>query len=182
MKKIFSFDAETNGLWGQPFSIAALVYDESGVETERFVGRCPIEGEVDEFVAEKILPQMEGIEETHDSYDALLSDFSKFYLREKQDATIIAHMAVPVEAGLLRDMHTRGLIGDWDGPFPLVDISGCLDQVGEDPTSCDGYAERHGVAVDPEDFAGGTHNPLFDSAQAAAVYRHLLDRKNSGRW
>ena len=30
MKKILSFDAETDGLWGQPFAIGALVYDESG--------------------------------------------------------------------------------------------------------------------------------------------------------
>lgn len=177
MKKIFSFDAETNGLWGQPFSIAVLVYDENGKETARFVGRCPIEGEVDGFVAEKVLPQMEGIKESHDSYGSLLSDFAEFYLREKKDATVIAHMAIPVESGLLRDMHSREVIGDWDGPFPLIDISGCLDQAGEDPTSCDGYANKHGVAVDPAEFAGGTHNPLFDSAQAAAVYRHLLGRR-----
>lgn len=43
--KVFSFDAETNGLWGKPFSIAALVLDEAGAEVARFVGRCPIEGE-----------------------------------------------------------------------------------------------------------------------------------------
>lgn len=177
MKKIFSFDGETNGLWGQPFSIAAIVYDEDGNETARFVGRCPIEGEVDDFIAEKVLPQMKGIEESHDSYDGLLTAFAEFYLREKQDATVIAHMAVPVESGLLRDMHSRGKIGDWDGPYPLIDISGCLDQAGEDPTSCDGYAEKYGVAVDPAEFAGGTHNPLYDSAQAAAVYRHLVSRR-----
>jgi len=173
--KIFSFDAETNGLWGRPFSIAALVY-EDGAETARFIGRCPIEGAVDDFVREQVLPQMEGIEESHCSYDALLADFARFYLANKGDADVIAHMAVPVEAGLLRDMHSRGLIGDWDGPFPLIDIAGCLKQAGEDPTSVDGYAKKHGVAVDPAEFAGGTHNPLYDSAQAAAVYRHLLTR------
>ena len=27
-KKIFSFDAETNGLWGQAFSIGAVVYED----------------------------------------------------------------------------------------------------------------------------------------------------------
>ena len=177
MQKIFSFDAETNGLWGQPFSIAALVYDENGKETARFVGRCPIGGEVNSFVAENVLPQMQGIEESHDSYDALIAAFAEFYLREKKDAAVIAHMATPVESGLLRDMHSRGKIGDWDGPYPLMDIAGCLAQAGEDPTSCDGYATKYGVAVDAAEFAGGTHNPLYDSAQAAAVYRHLVGRR-----
>lgn len=175
--RIFSFDAETNGLWGQPFAVAALVYDENGNETARFVGRCPIEGKVDDFVAESVLTQMEKIEESHDSYDALLAEFAEFYLREKTDAAVIAHMATPVESGLLWDMHSRGKIGDWDGPYPLIDIAGGLAQASEDPTSCDGYAEKYGVTVDPAEFAGGTHNPLYDSAQAAAVYRHLVGRR-----
>lgn len=97
---VFSFDVETNGLWGQPFAVAALVYDENGNETARFVGRCPISNEVDDFVAKNVLPQMGGITETHDSYESLLRDFAEFYLREKQGATVIAHMAVPVESGL----------------------------------------------------------------------------------
>lgn len=174
---VFSFDAETNGLWGQPFAVAALVYDENGNEMARFVGRCPIDGEVNDYVAKNVLPQMEGIEESHDSYDALLADFAEFYLREKKDTTVIAHMAVPVESGVLKDMHTCGLIGDFDGPYPLIDLAGCLAQAGEDPTSCDGYAEKYGVSVNATEFAGRTHNPLYDSVQAAAVYRHLVGRR-----
>jgi len=38
--KIFSFDAETNGLWGKAFSVAAIVYDESGKEIARFIVIC----------------------------------------------------------------------------------------------------------------------------------------------
>lgn len=177
MERVFSLDAETNGLWGQPFSVAALVYDESNSELARFVGRCPIEGEVNEWVRNNVLPQMEGIDESHNSYEALLADFTEFYLREKANSTVIVHMATPVEAGLLRDMHVRGLIGDFDGPYPLIDLAGCLVQVGEDPTSCDGYAEKYGIAVDAATFKGGTHNPLYDSAQAAAVYWHLVGRR-----
>ena len=55
---VFSFDAETNGLWGQAFALGALVYDESGAEVARFVGRCPIEGEVKEWVEANVLPQL----------------------------------------------------------------------------------------------------------------------------
>ena len=171
--KVFSFDAETNGLWGKPFSIAAIVY-ENGEETTRFVGRCPIKGKTDSWVAENVLPQMEGIEETHKSYDELLADFAKFYLDNKSDADVIIHMGVPVESKVIIDMHSRGFIGDRDGPYPLIDIAGNLQQAGENPTSVDEYAKKYGVAVDPAKFVGGTHNPLFDSAQAAAVYHHLI--------
>lgn len=175
MKKIFSFDAETNGLWGQAFAIGALVYNEKGEEIARFVGRCPIEGPVNDWVEKNVLPQMAGIPVTNESYDALLADFAKFYMANKADADVIVHVGVPVEAGLLRDMHDRGLIGDFDGPFPLIDLAGNLQQVGEDPISVDSYLKKYDLTV--SEFEGGTHNPLYDSAVAVQVFRHLESRK-----
>jgi len=169
--KIFSFDAETNGLWGQAFSIAALVY-ENGVEIARFIGRCPIEGDVNSWVAENVLPKMEDIPVTHNSYDELLADFAKFYLANKTNAHVIVHMGVPVESSLFRDMHSRGFIGDWDGPYPLIDVAGNLQQAGENPTSCDGYVAKYGLKVTE----GNTHNPLYDSEVAAVVFSHLQGR------
>lgn len=171
--KVFSFDAETNGLWGQAFAIAALVYDESGNEIARFIGRCPIEGEINSWVAENVLPTMQDIPVSHSSYDELLKAFADFYKSNKADASVIVHMGVPVESSLLKDMHSRGYIGDWDGPYPLIDIAGNLQQAGEDPTSVDSYATKFGLEV--RDF-GTTHNPLYDSEVAAVVFRHLLGR------
>ena len=173
-KKVFSFDAETNGLWGQAFAVGALVYGESGTEIARFVGRCPIEGEVDGWVAENVLPQLAELPKTCSSYEELLAAFAEFYLANKADADVLVHMGYIVETRILRDMHERGLIGDWDGPYPLYDVSGNLEQAGEDPTSVDGYAKKHGLTVG--EFVGGTHNPLYDSALAAITYRHLLGR------
>ncbi|MFH1451438.1 MAG: hypothetical protein ABIF89_02410, partial [bacterium] len=170
--KIFSFDAETNGLWGQPFAIGALVLDsKTGQESSRFVGRCPIEGTTDRYVEENVLPAMAGMPETYDGYESLLRAFAKFYLANKEEAQVLVHMGYVVEAGLLHDMRAKGLIGEWDGPYPLYDVSGNLDQMGEDPTSVDDYAQKHGLVVPV--FEGGTHNPLYDAAVAAAVYRHL---------
>lgn len=169
--KIFSFDAETNGLWGRAFSIAAIVYD-NGVETSRFIGRCPIEGEINSWVAENVLPKMEDISVSHDSYDELLKSFAEFYLANKADASIIVHMGVPVESSLLKDMHSRGYIGDWDGPYPLIDVAGNLQQAGENPTSCDEYVAKYGLKV----VEGNTHNPLYDSEVASVVFMHLMGR------
>jgi len=38
--------------------------------------------------------------------------------------------------------------------------------------SVDQFAAKHGIDV--AEFEGGTHNPLYDSAVTAAVYRHLV--------
>lgn len=174
--KTFSFDAETNGLWGQAFAIAARLYDAAGNVHAEFIGRCPIEGDVDGFVLDKVLPQMIEIPVSHADYDSLLAAFAEFYLANKADAEVIVHMGVPVESKLFIDMHARGLIGDWDGPYPLLDISGALAQAGENPTSCDEYVRKHGLELSA-DFAGGSHNPLYDSEVAARVWMHLRSRR-----
>ncbi len=174
--KIFSFDAETNGLWGRAFAIGALVYDETGREVVRFVGRLPDSAVTDEWVRTNVLPTLATIPVTHETYESMLADFAKFYLVGKVDAQIVVHMGVPVESNLLRDMHSQGCIGDWDGPFPLLDVAGELAQAGEDPNSCDKYVAKWGLVV--PDF-GTSHNPLFDSAVAAEVHRHLVSRRTT---
>lgn len=171
-KKIFSFDAETNGLWGQAFSIGALVYDESGAEVARFVGRCPIVGEVDKWVSENVLPKIADIPVTHTDYDSLLASFAEFYKANKEGADVVVHMGFIVEVKILRDLHERKLIGDWDAPYPFFDVSGNLQAAGADPTSVDKFVAANNLSVG--EFVGGTHNPLYDSAVAAAVYRHLV--------
>jgi hypothetical protein len=175
MRKIFSFDAETNGLWGQAFAIGALVYDENGTEIARFVGRLPDTEVTDEWVRENVLSQLTAVPVTHSDYESLLADFAKFYLANKADADIVVHMGVPVESKVLIDMHARRLIGDWDGPYPLHDVAGYLAQAGEDPASVDGYVRKYGLVI-AGDFAGGSHNPLYDSEVATRVLIHLRNR------
>jgi len=177
MKKVFSFDAETNGLWGQAFAVGALVYDESGAEIARFVGRLPDSEVTDDWVKENVLPKIGDIPITHQTYDELLASFAEFYMANKKEADVIAHMGFIVEVKILRDLHERKLIGDWDAPYPLLDVSGNLQQAGEDPTSVDKYVQKHSLSVG--EFEGGTHNPLYDSAVAVLVYRHLVSQIKS---
>lgn len=171
MNKIFSFDAETDGLWGQAFAIGALVYDENGAEIARFVGRLPDSAVAEKWVREDVLPELADLPVTHETYDALLADFARFYLANKDRADVVVHMGYIVEAKILRDMHDRGLIGDWDCPYPMFDVSGNMQAAGADPTSVDRFAAKYRLAVGG--FAGGTHNPLYDAAVTAAVYRYL---------
>lgn len=170
-KKIFSWDCETNGLWGEAFSIGAVIY-ENGKEVTSFYARCPIQGEINPWVAENVLPQMSEMKITHDSYESMLSAFAEFYLANKEDANVIFHMGIPVEARVVLDMHDLGFIGDWDGAYPWIDISGHLQSKGFDPTSVDTYNREHGVEVPM--IEGGTHNPLYDSRAAALCYMDLM--------
>ena len=168
MKKIFSFDAETNGLWGQAFSIGCIITNENGQELKEFVTRCPIEGQVNEFVKENVLPEMEGIKVTHKDYESMLKDFMDFYMDNKQDTVILVHMGLPVESKLFLDAHELGFIGDWDAPYPLVDIS-AIPEIG---TSPDTYNKNNGIVIPNLD--GGTHNPLYDSWSALLAYQHWI--------
>ena len=58
MKKILSVDAETDGLWGNPFSIAAIVY-EDGKEIDKVCYRLPDDVVTDEWVKENVLPTLD---------------------------------------------------------------------------------------------------------------------------
>ena len=171
-KKILSWDSETNGLWGESFSIGAVLY-EDGIETTSFYARCPIQGEINPWVSENVLPQMSEMEVTHSSYEEMLAAFAEFYLANKENAEVIFHMGLPVEARVVLDMHNFGLIGDWDGAYPWLDISGHLQAKGFDPTSVDTYNREHSIEV-PMPKAGGTHNPLYDSRAAALCYMDLM--------
>lgn len=169
--KILSIDAETNGLWGQVFAIGAILY-ENDIEVQRASYRCPIEGEVDPWVRENVLPRMEDMPVTHESYLLMLYNFSAFYLVNKTDAHVITHVAFPVETGLFMEMHNRGYISDWGAPFPLLDISSMLLMAGEDPNSVDKYAKKFNLLPGEVN----AHNPLYDCEVTMKVFINLMDR------
>ena len=165
--KILSFDAEVNGLWGCVFSVGAVL-SENGIETKTFLGRCEIEGDVNPWVAENVIPQLEEVKITHKTKEDLIKGFIKFYMDNKQDAKIIVHMGVPVESNLFKKAHDLGFIGDFDAPYPLLDIAGNLDQAGYDPTSVDNFLKQNDEKIE-----GNPHNPLFDSRAALKCYQIL---------
>lgn len=173
--KILSVDVESNGLHGQPFAIGAMLTDDDGVHS-LFEDSCIIDGPVDPWVAENVLPALGTpvpYRGTGHDYPAMLAQFAGWFDRHKAGAVVIAHCGVPVEARLFADM-VRVLGRDpFSGPFPLHDLATLLYAVGADPLSADGYRTAHGLRMAAAYEAMSPHNPLYDAAVAEACWRHL---------
>lgn len=169
--KVFSFDAETNGLWGEAFWIGAIVTDPEN-ETKTFLGHCLCPNP-EKWVKNVILPVLEKDKESvfYLNQEELLREFSRFYLKHKKGAHVIVHMGCPVETSLLKSLHSLGFIGDWDGPYPLIDVSAALLLKGENPTSVDQYILKYQLNVGMDI---NVHNPLYDSKACEVVFRHLM--------
>ena len=60
------------------------------------------------------------------------------------------------------------LLGDWDAPFPLIDIS-AYKEIG---ISVDTYNKKNGLEIP---FKGSAHNPLYDSWAALVAYEHYME-------
>lgn len=132
-------DAETDGLYGDFLSVAAIVVDEEANEIDCFykVVRCSAEDLQDEWTKANVLPIMRIDElDSNDLVDneaTLMADFLDFY-RKYNDAAIIADVTYPVECRLFEkitrmDMNDRKFIA----PFPLMDLSSMLYARGIEP-------------------------------------------------
>ena len=172
MIKIFSLDAETDGLFGSAFSIAVCVR-KGGVETARFVGHC-LYGGTNEWVLENVLPALAEMPVTHESSEELEEAFWQFWLKHREEAIPIAHCHSPVETGLFRRCVERDLEArQWLGPYPAIhDVATLLLLLGEKADSVDAYVAKHGIEV-PE---GTAHNPYYDAVVAGLVWEHAKMR------
>lgn len=165
-----SLDAESNGLAGQAFAFGMTASDARG-ELAAVTYRCPIEGPVDPWVAENVLPVIEGIEVNCADYTELLAAMRQTWADwggEVRRERMIAHIPWPVEARLLLDAFP----GDdaWKGPFPLIDVAAVLHAKGYDSTSVDRYLRQQGIAAP----GGDPHNPLYDCRAAERANFHLM--------
>ena len=89
-KRYLSLDAETDGLWGNPFVIGMIIYEVIAgklVKIEETFWRIPNSVVKNEWVVSNVLPTLD-FPVTHESYEEMLKDFSDKYMSEK-DATVI---------------------------------------------------------------------------------------------
>ena len=171
MKYIVSIDVESNGLYGLPFAVAAVVFDAATCEeVDRFVARSPIEGEEDEWIAENVLPEMESIPETHASLDSMLEDFSDFWCMWKfRGGEVLWHMGVPVEAYFFRFCVERGYLGILEGPFAPIELTTVFLMRGEEADSVEDYLVYNGIPF-PNVSGVNNNSLLFYAAATAAAY------------
>ena len=169
--KIFSFDAETDGLRGMQIAIGAIVENVQTGKRDTFCARVK-SAPKNQWVLENVWPKLENSKmAVFDNNADLLQAFSEFYMSNKDGAHVIYHMGVPVEAKLMQDMYELGFIGEFDGPYPALDLAPMLLMAGEDPTSVDSYIAKHGLDVPS---IGDTHHPLYDAEAALVVFKHLM--------
>ena len=164
-KKIISFDAETDGLWGDAFCIAAVKYDNKGDEVASFIGRCKAECK-NQWVIDNVLPKIKDIPVTYKDYESLLKGFFEWYMRNKEDTAALVHMGHIVESKLLQDAHKLDIIGDWDAPFLWYDVCLFFDE------SIDNYIKQNEIDIE---YTGSAHNPFYDSIAAYRAFRHLIE-------
>lgn len=174
---ILSIDAETDGLWGKPFAISAVLVNGRGVVIDEFNAvRKNLNDVVEnEWVRENVLPVLDtGKSEEYGLYEDMLRAFAEFYKKYKK-IQVVWHMGQPVEAFLFRELHDYCLIGDFDAPYTPIELSTFMLAKGvRDCDSTSKFIEINGL-----DIEGNDHDPMFDCKSAALVYLHLVNDVNT---
>lgn len=173
---ILSIDAETDGLWGKPFAISAVLVNGRGVVIDKFNAvRKNLDDVVEnEWVRENVLPVLDTTEsDEYALYEDMLRAFAEFYKKYKR-IQVVWHMGQPVEAFLFRELHDYCLIGDFDAPYTPIELSTFMLGKGvRDIDSTSKFMERSGLSIDGQD-----HDPMFDCKSAALVYLYLINDVN----
>lgn len=162
---VFSFDAETDGLYGPVWAIGALVYAREFGLGATFAGQIePTEDVVtDPWVRENIVPVVDLPK--YESREALLNAFWDFWITHKDISIALADCGAPVEAGLFRaciELDPANRM--WQGPTPLHELATALLLAGYDPweTNRRELAERSDVLIQ--------HDPVDDALAAALCW------------
>lgn len=168
--KIFSVDAETDGLYGKSFAIGAVVRQDQK-EIARFQGRTQ-DPPRNEWCLKEAWPVCQSIENIYFDSDELEAAFWFFWRQHCDGATAIAHFGSPVESGLFRrcvEINPEERL--FQGPYPLHEVGTALIAAGQDPESVDKFNRIHGLIVP---FEGEPHHPLYDAMAAAVVWEALI--------
>lgn len=177
---ILSIDVESNGLQGEAFAVGAVLIRADGTKLDDFLGRAPIVGEVDKWVKKNVLPSMKEVAEDYPTARDMRNAFWAWYRVAKDQADyVLVDNGYPVEARFLIACQSDEIDDRyWDHPFPLLDLSSMLIQVGVKPLAI--RTEFVADRLDPQ--MGRRHEPRTDawvSALAAIKAWELSGRLSS---
>lgn len=166
---ILSFDAESNGLHGEAFAVGAVLLSDDGSLREGFFARCPIDGDVDPWVRDNVLPPLAIEPETHATPREMRDAFWLWLASHKGGATVVVDCGWPVEAGLLSACVADDPSRAFAGPYPLHEVASLLLAAGLDPLATYGDEVLPGRASEK-------HHPVYDAHVSALCARMALKR------
>ena len=160
--KIFSVDAETDGLYGPVWAIGAAVLDTEPGLVQVWGSQIDPDVVTDPWVREHVVPAVNLARVS--SREQLLDEFWAFWMEHREGSVCVADFGAPVEAGLFRACVERDLPGRmWNGPYPLHEVGTALLMAGIDPdVDRREFADRLGL---------DQHNPVHDALASALCWQ-----------
>lgn len=173
MNPIF-LDCESAGLRGDIFS-AALIGPNGEILFDGFFRHEALK--TNTWLAENVEPNLTGTE--FSSIDRFRAEFANAWRKARFEygigdyntLAVVAHMGSPVESNFFQQLFDAGELGEFEGPYPLLDTAPLLLAAGYDPTSEQGYANRVGITL-PEGYK--PHSALSDAELTRRVWKKLM--------
>ncbi len=177
----FSFDVESDGLFGKAFAVGWVIVNGKGEELEEGYLGCPAylmsSEEADMWVIQNVIPALPrqdpfpcGAPWANCDHDyAMLVRFWEAWTEAKKDypgIVMVTDCPFPVEAGFLLNAvkEYRPQIPMDESPYPIIDVATALVMLGEDPL--EEYARR--ATELPK------HNPVCDARQSVRIFIDCL--------
>jgi hypothetical protein len=165
--KIFSVDAETDGLYGKVWAIGAAVLDGDDV-VHTFGSRLDSDVITNPWVRENVVPAVVGHIGRVESREDMLNAFWRFWLEHRQGTEAVADFEAPVEAGLFRACVELNVDArEWLGPYPLHELATALFVAGIDPD-----IDRRELCKNPSILP--IHNPLGDAVTSGRCWHQIV--------
>jgi len=180
---LFSFDVETDDLYGETFAFGLTVWDLRTKENVYTLGGfSELDAVTSPWCRENILPHLKETlsgDLIHISSRREMREiFWSHYMQWRDKSIILVDFQSPCEAGFMKqcvmdDLKER----EWLGPYPMHDLGSMLAMLNLNPdldrfkySSCENLTK---------------HNPIHDSITSAKVYfvlegimNHFLDISN----
>lgn len=173
---VIFLDCESAGLRGQIFA-AALLANDGKIIFDGFFRHPDLK--TNAWLRENVGPNLTGKE--YPDAPAFQAAFSSAYESarethgegEYKSLGVVAHMGAPVEANFFQQLFEAGFIGEFYGPYPLLDTAPLLAAAGFDPTSEQAYAEKMNLEM-PIGYK--THSAASDAALTRIVWNNFMKK------
>lgn len=171
MKFVFSIDVESIGLQGEGYAVAGGVYNfESGIKCcEEFCFACDPEKAKGNFEDRKwVSENIPAIKITHNNPVEIRTAFWRKWVKIKEnypDIVMVAECGWPVEARFLINCIDDDKTRNWEGPYPLHEISSFMVAAGKDPM----------IVYERLENELPKHDPLADVRQSARLLFESLN-------